>query len=136
MPDEISQHLQDSLIYLAITDTEFSKVIGGQIPSEFFSSDISQKVYEISIQYIRKFGKAPGIHFRDEIIPKLKKYDEADKEAVARYLMHLENIGEPNKEYVLSRLNDFIFETDAFINAEMKKGIVTCFEVRQIRLTD
>jgi hypothetical protein len=108
MDEFISNNLQDSLIYLTITDTNFAKSIIGQIPSEFFSSEISREVYDISTQFIRKFGEAPGKHFQDEILKKIDKIPDEQRESIARYLLHLENMGEPNKSYVYSRLNDFI----------------------------
>jgi len=116
MEETISEHLQDSLIYLTITDTEFAKIIGGQVPVEFFSSQIAQKVYEISKQYIRKFGKAPGDHFHDEILKKITKVDGGTRETIARYLLHLENMRKPTKEYVLDRLHNFI-RSRSLINA-------------------
>jgi len=108
MIEEISSNLQDSLIYLAITDTTFSKSIGGQVPVEFFSSEISRKVYQIAVEFIREFGTAPGKHFQDEILKRIGKLSDDERESIARYLLHLENLGEPNKSYVFSRLNDFI----------------------------
>ncbi len=108
MPDKISENLQDSLIYLAITDSEFAKKIGGQVPVEFFSSSVSQTAYKISTEYTRKFGKAPGDHFHDELIKQTVGMNDEEKELLARYLLYLEKMRKPLKEYVLSRLNDFI----------------------------
>jgi len=108
--ERISEHLQDSLIYLAITKDEFLKFIVGQVPVEFFSAKHIYETYRIVCNYYHKFKKAPGNHFHDEFIKYAENIDDDLIDTISRYIEHL-NIAftiEPDKEYVLSRLNDFI----------------------------
>ena len=106
--ERISEHLQDSLVLLSIIDTDFLKVIGGQVPPEFFEGEVSNTAYRICTVYLKKFNKAPGDHFHDELMALAKEMEEPEREVLARYLKHLSEMRAPNKEYVLSRLNDFI----------------------------
>jgi len=104
----ITEHLQDSLIYLSITDSEFARIIGGQVPPEFFPSEVARDVYNISVQYIKKYNKAPGDHFHDELMKLAAWMSDDRREIVARYLTYLKNMREPSRDYVLDRLDDFI----------------------------
>lgn len=104
----ISEHLQDSLVLLSITNSEFLKIVSNQIPAEFFESEVVALTYKICTAYCKKFGHAPGDHFQDEIMVIADKLEPAEREMVARYLKHLSEMRAPSKEYVLSRLNDFI----------------------------
>lgn len=108
--ERISEHLQDSLIFLSITNDNFIKLVTGQIPEEFFSSKHIYETYKIICKYYKKFKKAPGNHFHDEIVKFSEKIDKEVLEVISRYLLHLNTIFiiPPDTEYVLSRLNDFI----------------------------
>jgi len=106
--DRISEHLQDSLVYLAITDDVFSKAVVGQVPPEFFQSDVTQQVYRIALEYIRQFSRPPGDHFQDELVRFIADKDIEEKELYVRYIDHLQKMRSPNRDYVLDRLNTFI----------------------------
>ncbi len=112
----ISEHLQDSLILLTITDSEFAKIVVNSVPIEFFESKVTSDTYSILVQYIRKYGKAPKSHFQDELLKLTGNISDDDKEILTRYLIHLQEMRKPNKEYVMSRLNDFI-KSRTLINA-------------------
>lgn len=108
MEQTITEHLQDSLIYLSITDSEFARIVGGQVPPEFFPSEVAREVYSISVQYIKKYNQAPGDHFHDELMKLTGWMSDDKREIVARYLTHLKEMREPSREYVIDRLDDFI----------------------------
>jgi len=110
MTERISEHLQDSLIYLSITNDDFVKLIVGQIPMEFFTVKHIYEVYKIVCNYYNKFKKAPGNHFHDEFIKYTETIDAELSNIISRYLEYLNErfTIEPDKEYILSRLNDFI----------------------------
>jgi len=107
MKHEISENLQNSVVYLTATDTDFARIVANQIPPEFFSNEIISEIYSICVKFVLEFGRAPGIHLQDELIKYIKDKPQEKRELIAKYLQHIENL-HPNKEYVLSRLNDFI----------------------------
>lgn len=105
--ENISKHIQNSVVYLTITDDSFAK-LSGQIPPDFFTSETSSLSFKIASQYFKKFGKAPRDHFHDEILRETKSLSEEEKESLARYLYSLRSIDPPDKDYVISRLDSFI----------------------------
>jgi replicative DNA helicase len=114
--ENISEHLQDSLVYLSITDSEFLRIIIGQVPSEYFTSESAKFVYEVCSEYFSKIEKAPKDHIHDEIFKESSKLNPDEKELLARYLLYIQKMNPPNKEYILSRLDDFI-RCQAYIKA-------------------
>ena len=106
--ERISEHLQDSLVLLSITDSDFLKAIGDQVPAEFFESDVTNTTYRICLSYLKKFSKAPGDDFQNALLNFTKDMEESEREILVRYLKHLSEMRKPNKEYVLSKLNLFI----------------------------
>jgi len=109
MEQQVSSHLQDSILFLLITDNDFAKGVVGQLQIEFFNSEVTQLVFKIARTFIQKYKRAPGRHFQDELLTKITKWNDDKRELVARYLNYLQEI-EPNKDYVLSKLNEFILQ--------------------------
>ena len=109
MEKEIASHLQDSILLFLIIDDDFAKQASGQLQSEFFNSEVSQLVFGITRKYIQKYKKAPGKHFQDELLGKITGWDDDKRELIARYLDYLQNLS-PNKDYVLSKLNEFVLQ--------------------------
>lgn len=120
LEQNISKHLQDSIIHLAITDDDFAKAVIGQILPEFFVSEVAEIVYKIASDYILEFKEAPKDHIGDEILRRLAKDDKETRELVARYLTKINKL-KVAKEYVLERLDQFI-KSRALINALYEAG--------------
>ncbi len=112
----ISKNLQNSVIYLCITDTDFLKMVSGQIVKEFFSSKQAQMCYKICHIYLIKYKRAPKNHFHDEALKYIKHLEESEREIFARYIMNIRKRKEPNKDYVLSRITTWVRER-ALINS-------------------
>jgi len=114
MNENISEHLQDSLVYLCITDDSFIKLVTNQVPNDFFSSDYIQETYKVLCKYYKEFNSAPKDHFHDELANHISKYNVSKElsEVIVRYISHLKEMFAipPDVEYVLSRLNNFIRE--------------------------
>lgn len=110
MKETISEHLQDSLIYLCIVDDNVIKLVVNQVPDEFFSSEHINKTYKIICNYFAKNKCAPKDHLHDEIVFHKEAIDEDLLDAIVRYILYLKNQFKtpPDVNYVLSKLNDFI----------------------------
>ena len=102
-----NQHLQDSFLYLAITDTEFCNLVSGQVLPKFFSSSITEDCVELCLNYFARYKQAPKDHFHDEIVHHIQDYSDEEKEAYANYIIYIQKMS-PNKPYVLRRINDFV----------------------------
>jgi len=112
MNENISEHLQDSLIFLCITDDTFIKLVVNQVPDEFFSGDHVRKTYKIICDYFEKFQKAPKNNFHDELSIYSYTIEKELLDVIVRYISYLLDLFQlpPDKDYVLSRLNNFIRE--------------------------
>jgi len=111
MNEIISNNLQNSIIFLSITNSDFLKSIAGQLPPDFLLTDEARNSFKICLQYLKKYKKAPGNHFQDEALKFADKHlDEEKRELFARYLLHINKERNPDKEYVLGRLSAFIRE--------------------------
>lgn len=107
MTDTISKHMQNSIIYLGITDDEFIRLIP-QIPEEVFTSEVARISFRLLDKYYKKHSSAPKDHFHDEIVKYSEKLSPQEKETFARYIYSLRSMKSPDRSYVISRLNDFI----------------------------
>ena len=119
---ELNQHLQDSFVNLAITDTEFLALVIGQVPPDVFTAAITRKIVKICQKYYAEFKKAPQEHFHDELVKALFKHDDSQKQDFIHYVKKIQDIT-PNKPYVLKRIGDFVkqreYETAAIEFAEL-----------------
>ncbi len=110
MPKNISQHLQDLIILLAITDTGFLKLTHGRVDPKHLTSRITANLLEIIFQHYKEFGEAPGYH---HFWPELEHFletrpiDEADE--YLKYVTKLQKLQPPgDRTFVLRRLGDFV----------------------------
>lgn len=108
MSEPITRHLIDSVLYLLISDTDFLGAVRGLIPTEFFGSIWGERIARLCYSYFENFRKAPREHFQDEFSRLLKQVDKDDHEMVIEFATRITSVQEPNKEYIYSRLNDFI----------------------------
>lgn len=107
----ISQHLQDCIILLSITDKDFLTVIRPIVKPEFLSSSISEDILTLCYKYYDQFNKAPDEHFHDEVIRYFKNLKGEEKEKQDLFLDYLDkihNMSAPNPDYIITRLNDFV----------------------------
>lgn len=111
MSDELSVHLQDSIVYLTITNTKFARSVHGKLKPAYLYSKPVQFVFRVAQDYVKKFGHAIADdhdHFQDELLRKSKKLEPDKKQLVASYLSKLQEMSPPHQDFVMECLNDFI----------------------------
>ena len=113
----MSQHLQDCILLLCLTDSEFIKMIRAIIQPKHFSSSLTADLVQCCFNYFDKFKEAPKAHFENELNAFLFRKEDNEKEYYKKYVNRILDIDSPNKQYVLSKISEFIqareFETAA-----------------------
>jgi len=115
----LNQHLQDCFIYLAITDSEFLRMIRGCVKSGYFRSKVTRDIIEICYSYHDQFREAPKDHFHDELINFLQGKSDDIKNQCETYISRVQEFEKPNKAYIIARVNKFI-QASEFENAMLK----------------
>jgi len=105
---ELSGHIQDSIAFLAITSTNFLKLVRNFVNTELFSSDVVHIVMRACYKYFDLTKEAPGDHICDIIADEIKAVPESKRELVMLFLDRVSQMREPNVEYVTSKLNEFV----------------------------
>jgi len=105
---QLNQHLQDSILRLAITDTEFIKQIHGQLEPKHLTSRLADNLLGICYGFYEVSEKAPKDHFQDELFRFCASLPEDDVDEHVLYAQRLGEIHQPNRAYVINRLGDFI----------------------------
>jgi hypothetical protein len=93
---------------LAITDTKFISTSRRCIKPQFFSSKVTEDVIQLCYNYFDQFQEAPSDHFQDEIVRFLKDREVDEKKLYTKYLNKVVDMDIPSRDYVLSRINNFI----------------------------
>lgn len=105
---ELSGHIQDSIAYLAITSSDFLKLVRNFVDTELFSSDVVHIVMRACYKYFDLTKEAPGDHICDIIADEIKSVPEAKRELVTLFLDRVSQMREPNAAYVTTKLNEFV----------------------------
>ncbi len=105
---KLNQHLQDSFLRLALTDTEFLKLTIGRMKPKFFTSYLTENIAQLCYDYYAQFQEAPNQHFKDQLSRFLEDKPDDEVEEYRRYLKKLEELHEPNKAFILSRVHEFV----------------------------
>ncbi len=103
----ISQHLQDSFLYLSIMDKEFLKLVRSSVDHSLFVPATSYLV-KVCFEYYDVFKDAPKDHIHDEILKRLKTLSTEDKKYYTTYIKKIKKLSPPNFDYVLKSISDFI----------------------------
>jgi replicative DNA helicase len=106
--DVLSQNIQDSFLYLAISNTKFLKSARNSIRPEYFSSEITENLIKICYSYFDQFNVAPDDHFHDEVVRFLANRDDKEKDRYVQYLERIQVIDSPNIDYIISRISKFV----------------------------
>lgn len=82
-----SQHLQDSLLVLAIEDDEVIRYLHKMVKPENFLSDLSQTICKVLLDFYTTYQVSPKEHFADlmEEVLKSGKIPEAKVELLIKY---------------------------------------------------
>ena len=104
----VSQRVQDAFLLLCITDQKFLSICRKSISPKYFSSSVTEDLIKICYSYFDQFAVAPNDHFHDEVERILNSKSEQEQDRYIKYLERLQTITIPNKEYVISRVNNFV----------------------------
>jgi len=105
---QLNQHLQDSFLRLAITDTDFLALVAGRVDPALFGSEVTEEVCRICYDFFAQFGEAPKDHFHDELVRRLARMPEEKRELYVRYASKLAGMRQPSRSYVLRRISDWV----------------------------
>lgn len=123
METVVSQHLQDCIARLCITDSQFLKMIRPGLPAQFLGSVVTEFVVRLCFSYYDNFDKAPNNHFFDEFQRALNRLKERERPRYIEYVERLREMPPPETAYILKRVNDFVqareFERAAIKFAEL-----------------
>lgn len=103
-----SQHLSDSFVRLAITDTSFLKLVVGAVDPVLFPSKISEYTIRLCFEYYLQFKEAPGDHFHDEFVRDLDRHTQDERKSLITYIERINTMPPPNRDYILRRVGDFV----------------------------
>ena len=104
----VSQHLQDSFLFLAITSKEFLAIVRTCLLPHFFTSPVAEEMYTVCLHYYDLYKDAPKDHFHDELIRVLAKRSEDDREQFSIYEQRIGQLHAPSFEYVIRRVSEFV----------------------------
>ena len=105
---DLNQHLQDGILRLAISDSEFLRLVKGNLLPEHMTSRVADLFLSICYSYHDLTGEAPANHFHDELVRKLDGKPDEDGHEAATYAARLKALADPNKAYILSRVHRFV----------------------------
>jgi len=120
----LSQHLQDSFVFLCITSDSFLEIVRPSLSPSYLSNTVSSNCVRICYDYYDMFKCAPKDHFHDEFHRRLPDVPERDKVYYVQYLQKLSSsFTPPSEDYVLKRFSEFCkyqeFEKAAIRFAEL-----------------
>ena len=104
MNEELSNDVQDGILFFMLTDLEFLSICKSKVDYKIFKSPIQQKICSISLSFFDEYGVAISDK-ADEII--LPKFQENEQILVITYLTKLFST-DHIKEYIFDKLDLFI----------------------------
>ena len=119
----VSQHLQDSFLYLCITSDEFLGLVRPDLLPDFFSSSVCANCVRIVYDFWDTFKRAPKDHFHDELVKRLDDIPENDRPLYAEYLKKVQALNPPDYHYVITQVNDFVK------CRELETAVIRCAEL-------
>ena len=105
MSSPANQHLQDSILFLAASDTSFLRLARSVLVPAFFTSRVAEEMWTLCTAFFDRFSEAPGSHFQDEFARLVEDWREDDSDYAVRYITKLKEMHPPNRDYVLRRLD-------------------------------
>jgi len=113
----VSQAIQDSFVYLVITDTKFLSMVREVAKPEYFSSEITETIIRTCYAYYDQFKEAPKHHLQTEIGRRIANLDEEEQRYYLEYLSEVSRMAAPNRDYIIKTMSDFIKSREFSIGA-------------------
>ena len=114
---DLSNHMQDSICFLAIMSSNFLKLIKNFVRPTIFSADEVHWVVRACYKYHDLTKEAPKDHLCDVLDDEIKGLPQTKKELIYHFIERISAMRNPNEDYVITKLNDFVksreFETAA-----------------------
>ena len=106
--DTLNVHLQDCVVWMSITSTDFLKLSRSVLNPKLFSSEVVSHCVELCFNYWDRFHEPPGDHFHDELVATTKGMEDREKAMFAEYAQKLATMRRPSLPYILERVNAFV----------------------------
>lgn len=110
--------LQDSIMYLCMTNDQFLKITRNLLPLEFVPKPVYQKMLSLWYDYWDKFHSAPGEQIETELnwAVESKHLSKQEYSLAIEYQEKLSKMEPPNPDYVLERLGEFATQRKWFVS--------------------
>ena len=106
--NHLNIHLQDCIIHLAITSSEFLRLIRPALKPNLIGNRYSELALSSCYDYWDRFRDAPKDHFHDEFVARTSSLPESERNMMVEYILKIRAMSKPDIEYVLHRLNEFV----------------------------
>jgi len=108
--------LQDSIMYLCMTDDNFLKLTRNLLPLEFAPGTVYRKMLGLWYEYLDRFKVAPAEYVETELnwAFENKVLTEQEFSQAISYQDRLSKMDPPNPDYVLDRLSEFALQRKWF----------------------
>ncbi len=138
----LGENIQEKILYLAITDTEFVKSIRNIVNKKFLNSSAARFVLQICYDYFDKFNSCPNQHFQDECVRLIETIKPELKNEYVTYILRIKNLQPiPHNSYILERISDFIRQrihehsvikyAENVVHGDYQKALVTATDANQ-----
>lgn len=105
---QLSQHIQDCSIKLAIDNDNFLKLTHSILKPEYFSSTITETIFDLCQKFFITFKTAPKEHFAEELVKRIRKLSPEEQKFYLDYVDRIESIHNPNMDYIMKQLSKFV----------------------------
>jgi len=106
----LSQYLQQCVIWFSINNDKFLSVVSGLDFRRVFLNPIPMRFFAICVDFYKRYGTAPRKHFLDELENQIKDLSDDEKQLHMDFYKGVLSIEEPNMEYTLARLGQWVKE--------------------------
>lgn len=114
--ETLSQHIQDCIVKLLITNKEFLKHSRTALNPTYFRSKYTRTFVQIALDYWDLHKEPAGDHFSDELLTYFNSNSErvtnTERRLYVQYAKKLQEIKKPNISYILRRTNNFVRATE------------------------
>ena len=108
-PNKFSGALQENILTLLCFDTEACPIILASVDTSLFESGVYRTIADRSIEYFRKYKKAPGDHLPDLIEDFLSSKKRSQARMYSDALHDLRDLSEGiNRKFVLDEIHKFV----------------------------